>query len=154
MDSGDLSTFANLGEVFSGVRAPQYLDKLPDGSVYKSFPLVDGSVPDSIYDLDRIVMAVDEFISESRLTYIHCHGGHGRTGLVVACWLILKGALAVDALREIYRLRVEASERLGRVQSPQTSIQVEWVLAYEQFLQQEERFVGDQHKLFDARETV
>jgi hypothetical protein len=50
-------------------------------------PIVDGSVT-TVENMIKILDTIDEAILRGGTIYIHCWGGRGRTGTVVACWLI------------------------------------------------------------------
>lgn len=44
-------------------------------------------------------------LQERTPTYLHCWGGHGRTGTVVACHLIQQGCTAQEAIDKVLALR-------------------------------------------------
>lgn len=68
-----------------------------------SFPIPDlGVVADEIYD--EIVTAVDDARRYGGV-YIHCWGGVGRTGTVVACWLGREVGTLDEALRRLHDAR-------------------------------------------------
>lgn len=56
------------------------------------------------------------------VTYVHCWGGHGRTGVVAGCWLREQGLSAEEAFRHI-RLARAHDVHLVRQPSPQTADQ-------------------------------
>jgi hypothetical protein len=66
------------------------------------FPIVDGGVP-SPELMGQILDAIDGELAVGGSVYLHCWGGRGRTGTVVACWLIRHAiatpAAAVDHLQ-------------------------------------------------------
>jgi protein-tyrosine phosphatase len=76
---------------------------------------------------------IEGWIKDGRMVYVHCHGGHGRTGLVMACWLIRAGLPSMKAISELYNLRVAAMEALGRIACPQTPAQVKFAMDYEKY---------------------
>ncbi len=50
------------------------------------YPIADMSIPDTatmVHILDKI----DQLIADQEKIYVHCWGGHGRTGTVIGCWL-------------------------------------------------------------------
>jgi protein-tyrosine phosphatase len=59
------------------------------------------SVPNDSDHLAEILSAIDRRISEGGAVYLHCWGGVGRTGLVVACWLQEHGRTPDDASAEL-----------------------------------------------------
>ena len=70
---------------------------------YQRFPIPDVSVPWAAADLGEILLTIDRRIREGGTVYLHCWGGVGRTGLVVACWLQEHGRTLDDALAELRR---------------------------------------------------
>lgn len=58
--------------------------------------------------------------------YIHCRGGHGRSGLVCACLLIRVGHSADKAL-ELVSVAHHTRSNLPTFPCPQTGAQVEFV---------------------------
>jgi protein-tyrosine phosphatase len=63
--------------------------------------------------------ALDAALAARRRVYVHCLGGRGRTGTVVACWLVRHGHRAEEALALV-------QERRGR-RSPETAEQRRFV---------------------------
>jgi len=60
-------------------------------------------------------------------TYLHCFGGHGRTGTVICCHLIRRGRTADDAIAELLRMR----KGLPKNQHPLEGGQEEFVKAWQ-----------------------
>ena len=72
---------------------------------YQRFPIQDEGLP-SAETMAAILAAIDTAITQGRKVYIHCHGGIGRTGTVVGCYLAhqgLDGKSALQRLMELYR---------------------------------------------------
>jgi ADP-ribosyl-[dinitrogen reductase] hydrolase len=101
-------------------------------ATYQRLPILDNSVPKDSQHLAEILFAIDRRIREGGAVYLHCWGGIGRTGLVVACWLQEHGRTPDDALAELSAKwsTVEKSSREPR--SPQTTPQVDWVKTWAQ----------------------
>ena len=97
------------------------------GTSYERFPIHDVSVPAEPKSMPEIVAAIDRAIAERGITYVHCRGGVGRTGLAVACWLQERGQTPDEALASLAdKWRSWAkSQRLPN--SPETREQVRWV---------------------------
>ena len=51
------------------------------------FPIVDRNVPHDIHEFCKFIIKLVALIKQDDKVYIHCRGGHGRAGLVVACLL-------------------------------------------------------------------
>lgn len=89
------------------------------------FPTVDMDVP-SANTVRAVLDKIDEEIARGRTVYVHCWGGHGRTGVIVGCWLQRHG-LAGEAgpLERIKELRTSAGIYAP---SPQTRAQCDFVV--------------------------
>src|SRR5260370_35545342 len=68
---------------------------------YERIPIRDVSVPDEPKTMAEIIAAIDRAIAEGGITYVHCWGGVGRTGLAVACWLQESGQKPDEALMDL-----------------------------------------------------
>ncbi len=85
------------------------------------FPIPDyGTVTTAVYR--RILSVINTSIESHRPVYLHCMGGHGRTGTVVGCWLREQGFGPEEALDHIAELR-EHSDYLKATESPETDDQ-------------------------------
>jgi atypical dual specificity phosphatase len=62
--------------------------------------------------IDAALAAIDASVSSGQRVVVHCGGGLGRTGTLVACYLVARGMSAEDAL---HRVR---SARPGSVETP------------------------------------
>jgi ADP-ribosyl-[dinitrogen reductase] hydrolase len=93
---------------------------------YQRFPIVDNSVPRNAECLAEILFAIDRRIKEEGVVYLHCWGGVGRTGLVVACWLQEHGRTPNDALAELSAKWSTVEKIYRKPESPETATQVDW----------------------------
>lgn len=130
---GGVSVFVNLQEYTeTGMGYKPFPDyrpivrKLTPGTakepVFHRFPIKDMGVTSSATyreALDRI----DEAHAEGRGVYVHCWGGHGRTGTIVGCWMVRHGLTPDQALGRISELR-QHDDYLTYMESPQTRGQV------------------------------
>lgn len=65
-----------------------YENLLPNDTVYWRFPIPDVSAPKSIEDARKIVQFINYYANSNFSTvYVHCRGGVGRTGTIIACYL-------------------------------------------------------------------
>lgn len=69
----------------------------------------------------QILNAIDQAIAAGGVVYLHCHGGIGRTGSVVGCFLVRHGLSGKAALRKIRELRQVIPG--CQVESPETDAQ-------------------------------
>jgi protein-tyrosine phosphatase len=89
-------------------------------ATYQRFPIRDNSVPSDSDYLAEILLAIDRRIRQGGAVYLHCWGGVGRTGLVVACWMQEHGRTPDDALAEL-SAKWSTVERIYRKpESPET----------------------------------
>jgi hypothetical protein len=96
-------------------------------SVYRRFPVGDMRVPVPEV-MSRILDAVDEALDASRIVYLHCYGGLGRTGTAVGCFLVRHGMSGDQALAELRELRRGTPHSF--LDSPQTPEQAEMILGW------------------------
>jgi hypothetical protein len=89
----------------------------------------DQHVPSSA-TMKRILDAIDGALQKEQPTYVHCWGGHGRTGTVVGCYLARHGiATGEEALARVEFLR--RFEATAYVRSPDTEAQREMIRRWE-----------------------
>lgn len=104
------------------------LEKLSADAVWMGAPILDGAAP-SPAQMQAILDAIDASLARERPVYVHCQGGLGRTGTVVACWWIRHGRHDPGgALLELARRRV--GQPSGHRPSPETAPQLRLVRAW------------------------
>jgi atypical dual specificity phosphatase len=69
--------------------------------------------PPSQAQLDRLILYIDKKIDEGKRVAVSCRAGVGRTGTVLACYLVYKGLDSQSALAAVRR------NRPGSVKTPQ-----------------------------------
>lgn len=128
---------------------PPYTDLLEEYAphiIHEQYPIIDGSVPSEV-QMVAILRAIDETVARGEGVYIHCWGGFGRTGMVVACWYKrqeLNGSAALKRLQQA-RYGIKSSRP-----SPDYSVQVGFVMRWQapdessavEWLQWRRRFRG------------
>jgi protein-tyrosine phosphatase len=92
---------------------------------YLRLPIRDRDVP-SATTMEAILDAIDGALDRGQPTYVHCWGGHGRTGTAIGCYLARHAiASGEEALARLQLLRrCEATE--GK-RSPDTEAQREMI---------------------------
>ena len=128
-------------------RRPRYatlLNASQNGQVttysYHHFPVVDDKVPDHRSFVQHMTVLL-ELLARGKNIYIHCAGGHGRTGTYVACLLMtlfdypVKHALYYTQYLHNLRRKNDARCR-GTIpcMSPENDVQIEFVHQYAHFL--------------------
>jgi O-acetyl-ADP-ribose deacetylase (regulator of RNase III) len=54
---------------------------------YHQFGIPDGKLPHNPEQMLAILNTIDNALAGNRPVYVHCRRGHGRTGMVIGCWL-------------------------------------------------------------------
>jgi len=72
------------------------------GFAYRHYP-IDDFCPPTLEQARAFVGFVDEQIRKGRAVVAHCWAGIGRTGTMLACYLIHQGDSADNAIREVRR---------------------------------------------------
>ena len=72
-------------------------------------PMIDMEAP-SQEDLERCLSAILRAHEKHMGVAIHCAAGLGRTGVVLACYLVSKGLTAQNAIARVRRLRAGSIE--------------------------------------------
>ena len=93
------------------------------GIVCFNYPIRDGFVPSAAL-MVAILDTVAAYRTQDKNIYIHCWGGVGRTGMVVACWYMRRGMNATGGVRLLNEIRQIAG--LKRT-SPDFHAQIEFV---------------------------
>jgi len=86
---------------------------IPDEITYLHIPIVDFSVP-TIEDAKKFVSFVEEIKSKGGKVLVHCYAGCGRTGTMLAVYLVYQGLSSDEAflhLRRINECFVETEEQ-------------------------------------------
>jgi len=113
---------------------PPYVDALraaAQGAAIQCqrFPIKDFSVPEAA-TMRCILDAVDAALAAGDTVYLHCHGGIGRTGTVVGCWLVERGFTPAQALALIAAKWRVMAKRHRSPESPETAEQREFITAW------------------------
>ncbi len=125
---GGVTSFIDLTEEIEGLRP--YEGWLPQGVRVRRSPIPDGACP-SWKQMRETLDLVDDELARGEVVYLHCWGGHGRTGTVVGCWLVRHGLNGPEALRRLVELRRDTPDaRLWP--SPETEEQRQMVLGWDE----------------------
>lgn len=102
-------------------------DKIHMPVMYKRLSIQDFAEP-SHETMVEILNIIDLSLIDGKNIYIHCFGGHGRTGTVVGCYLVRHGTPGEKALEMIQELRRGIPEEEYR--SPETEGQRKMVMEW------------------------
>ena len=91
------------------------------GFTVKHIPVRDFEAP-TLEQIENFVAFAENARSEGKKLVVHCDAGIGRTGTMLACYLVSKGYSATEAIEEV---------RIRRPGSLETIEQEEVVLKYE-----------------------
>ena len=75
-------------------------------------PVADMGAP-SMEQIEQFVTAVEDSLARRRPVMVHCMGGRGRTGTLIACYLVKKGMKPWDAIKYVRK------RRHGSVETPE-----------------------------------
>jgi len=121
-------------EAIRGVKLTPYKHLLDSRHEYIHYAISDLRVPiDDASFMDLIDKVIDT-MKQNKIVYIHCRGGHGRSGVLVALiYRRLFGWTADVALaktNEVHTRRKNLSDKMRRLGSPQTNIQKRYVVTF------------------------
>ena len=99
-----------------------------------SYKIKDRSIPDDLKSFTLFIIQVSHIIKDLKLNekiYIHCKGGHGRAGLVVACLICylfkLSAYESLNYTSKCHNNRPVMRDKWRKIGSPQTYIQKKFV---------------------------
>ncbi|MEK7952578.1 protein-tyrosine phosphatase family protein [Luteolibacter soli] len=98
--------------------------------VRHSFSIPDMGIPADPSVMRGILDLLHQETNAGRTCYVHCWGGIGRTGTVVACWLKERGMDSDAALAEVQRLysaHMDPEKQARYPRSPQQEVQLSYV---------------------------
>ena len=92
------------------------------GMQFVSFPIPDREVPESSIKVAAALEKLDAALASGRNVVVHCRQGIGRTGLMAACLLVMKGLKPEAAVKSLSTAR--------GISVPETAAQRRWIDHY------------------------
>ncbi len=105
---------AGVDAVLTLTERPAFGEPEKHGLVVFHVPLIDFGTP-SMEDLRRAVDWIDEQVEAERAVAVHCFAGQGRTGTVLAAWLVAQGNSADEAIEHVRSRRPGSIETRGQI---------------------------------------
>jgi predicted NAD-dependent protein-ADP-ribosyltransferase YbiA (DUF1768 family) len=99
---------------------------------YLKYPILDRKIPEDWCSFAALIVRLCDLLkrTDGKL-YIHCKGGHGRSGIVVACVLCyyfkMNPEEALKKTNEFHNDRKEMKEKWRKIGSPQSKRQKDFV---------------------------
>ena len=121
-----------------------YSHLLPSDTTYTRFPIRDCGAPKSIESVQRLLLRIEELKKMDGYVYVHCWGGVGRTGTIVACYLSQNWEES-DLIHTLEALRRNFSEmpKSAYRETPETKEQIDFI---EQFINSNKAYKEDKAK--------
>jgi atypical dual specificity phosphatase len=102
-----------------GIRAVISLTRRPpdlEGFDVLRLPVRDFTAP-SLDQLTEAMRFIEEHLARNEPIVVHCRGGKGRTGTILAAWLISRGATAADAIERVRNASPGSIETAGQLEA-------------------------------------
>ena len=121
-----------------------YNHLLPSDTTYTRFPIPDCGVPKSIESVRRLLLRIEELKKMEGYVYVHCWGGVGRTGTILACYLFQNEEEPdLNKTLEVLRSRFSEMPKSAYRETPETKEQIDFI---EQFIKSNKAYKEDKAK--------
>lgn len=96
-----------------------------------SYPINDGSVPENFDTFLALIYNMANILENKHKIYIHCRGGHGRSGLVSACILCVMLNMhpkdAIECVTHAHSIRHNLKSKWKNMSCPHQKNQKFWI---------------------------
>ena len=121
-----------------------YNHLLPKDTTYTRFPIVDCGAPKSVESVQRLLLRIEELKKMDGYVYVHCWGGVGRTGTIVACYLSQNWKEPeLNHTLEVLRRNFSEMPKSAYRETPETKEQINFI---EQFINSNKAYKEDKAK--------
>lgn len=121
-----------------------YNHLLPNDTTYTRFPVVDCGAPKNIESVQRLLSRIEELKKMDGYVYVHCWGGVGRTGTIVACYLSQNWEEPdLNHTLEVLRRNFSEMPKSAYRKTPETKEQIDFI---EQFINSNKAYKEDKAK--------
>lgn len=108
-----------------------YSHLLPKGCTYLRFPIRDVCAPESVESVHQLLHRISELRSQGGHVYLHCWGGVGRTGTIVACHVAMEQdnptlESVLTALRNHFKAMPKSAHRV----TPESKEQIDFIARF------------------------
>lgn len=137
---GNIPTLLRFGitvflDLTQSYEVSEYASFLPSNVQRISFPIRNCDIPSSVESVIGLFRKLEQLMHEQPQAklYIHCHGGVGRTGIIVACYYIYFEHLSFEEALDKMRRQYAQSPRSKFMNAPETKRQIEFVRRFAEY---------------------
>ena len=131
----DINELRGLGvKYFVDLTIPGELEPYKCDATYISYPIRDNNIPSNkkkfIHFLEYLIDIIYKLNGNEKL-YIHCKGGHGRSGMLVCCLLCIleniKPEESIKLTTQYHKLRPSLKKKWLKYDCPNIKIQQDFI---------------------------
>ncbi|MBQ4632166.1 MAG: ADP-ribosylglycohydrolase family protein [Prevotella sp.] len=105
-----------------------YNHLLPCETTYTRFPITDCGAPKNIESVQRLLLRIEELKKMDGYVYVHCWGGVGRTGTIIACYLAQNwDEPDLNKTLEVLRRNFTKMPKSAYRETPETKEQIDFI---------------------------
>lgn len=105
-----------------------YNHLLPSDTTYTRFQITDCGAPKSIESVQRLLLRIEELKKMDGYVYVHCWGGVGRTGTIIACYLDQNwDEPDLNKTLEVLRRNFSKMPKSAYRETPETKEQIDFI---------------------------